>query len=116
MSVSVAEVVGATPDRVTQTAVRAAMLLEEIRLQYPACAHATLPPDYRDRLQASICDYATALRETGKTPEQVVKHMRFLIARMMREVDLYPGCLMDAVVGWAIEGSDTCRSALGTRR
>jgi hypothetical protein len=42
--------------------------------------------------------------------------MRFLIARMMREVDLYPGCLMDAVVGWAIEGSDTCRSALGTRR
>jgi hypothetical protein len=85
-------------------AVRAATLLEEIRIRYPACASATLPPDYTYRLQESVCDYAAALRESGQTPEQIVKHMRFLIARTMREVDLYPGCLMDAVVGWAIEG------------
>jgi len=101
---SVSELVGATPDRVAQTAARVATLLEGVRLQYPECACATLPPDYMQSLQASICDYATALRKTGDTPEQAVNHTRFLIARTMREVDFYPGCLMDAVVAWAVEG------------
>jgi len=101
---SASELVDATPDRVTQAAARVATLLQEIRLQYPACAHATLPPDFIQQLQTSICDYAATLRESGDTREQAVNHARFLIARTLREVDLYPGCLMDAVVGWAIEG------------
>ena len=101
---SVSEVVGSTPDRVAQTAARVANLLEGIRLQYPQCARATLPQDDIHRLRASICDHAAALREMGETPEQAVNHTRFLIARTMREIDLYPGCLMDAVVAWAVEG------------
>src|SRR5262245_2791497 len=109
LSMSASDLVGATPNRVTLAAAHAAALLEEIRLHYPAGAHSALPAGSIQRLQASICDYAAALRENGDTPEQAVKHTKFLIARTMREIDLYPGCLMDAVVGWAIEGYHTAR-------
>lgn len=84
-------------------AARTAMVLEEIKARCPAGACATLPPDYCERLRDSVCDYAAALRETGETPDQAVKCTRFLIARTMREIDLYPGCLMDVAVAWAVE-------------
>jgi hypothetical protein len=101
---SASEVIVSIPDRVLQTTARAATLLGEIKVHHPACTYATLPADYTHRLRTSIFAYAAALRESGETPDQVVKQTKFLIARTMREVDLYPGCLMDAVVTWAIEG------------
>lgn len=101
---SISESVRPTPDRAAQMAARAAMVLEEIREHYPEGASAPLPPRYTKRLQDSIRDYAAVLRETGETPEQIVKHTKFLIARTMREVELRPGCLMDLAATWAIEG------------
>ena len=96
--------VSSPPDRVALIAARAAILLEEIKVHYPGRACATLPRDCRRQLQALISDYAAALRERGEGPDQTVKHTRFLIARTMREVDLFPGCLMDAAVAWAMDG------------
>ena len=101
---SISESVSPTPDRAARMAARAAVVLEEIREHYPDAASAPLPPAYTKRLQDSICDYAAALRETGETPDQVVKHTKFLIARTMREVELRPGCLMNLAAAWAIEG------------
>jgi len=101
---SISESVSPNSDRAAQMAARAAMVLEEIRERYPDGACAPLPPAYTKRLQDSIRDYAAALRETGETPDEVVKHTKFLVARTMREVELRPGCLMDLAATWAIEG------------
>lgn len=101
---SISQLVSPTPNRAAQMAARAAMVLEEIREHHPEGMCETLPPECTKRLQDSIRDYAAALRETGETPDQVVKHTRFLIARTMREVELHPGCLMNVAVTWAIEG------------
>ena len=101
---SISESVNPTPDRAAKLAARAAMVLEEIREHYPEGASAPLPLLYTKRLQDPIRDYAAALRETGETLDEVVKHTKFLIARTMREVELRPGCLMDLAATWAIEG------------
>ena len=85
-------------------AARAAVVLEEIRKHYPDGACASLRPECTRRLQATIRDYAAALREAGETPEQAVNRTRFLIARTLLELELHPGCLMDVAVTWALEG------------
>ena len=101
---SISDLVSSPPDRVAQMAARAAMLLEEVKVHYRATGCATVPRACKCRLKASMSDYGAALRETGETPDQTAKHTRFLIARTMGQIVLYPGCLMDAAVSWAIDG------------
>ena len=92
-----------SPDRVAETAAYVAEILEEIKRRDPDDGQTTLLAAHR-RLRDSICEYAAVLRQTGQSPDQIVKHTKFLVARTMREVELYPGCLMETVVAWAIEG------------
>jgi len=109
---SVSELGGSTPNRVVETAACVAEILEEIKFGNLDDAQTTLPATQRGRLRDSICEHAAALRQTGQSLDQTVNHTKFLVARTMREVELYPGCLMDTMVTWAIEGYHRSRDSV----
>ena len=94
---------GTHRDRLVDARASATTLLVDIQSDFPDYPYAALPDDHARRLRAWIRDYTEALRDTGATPEHVVKELKSVVAETLQAPDGYAGRLMEAVITWTIE-------------